>query len=193
MTRTSNSMTPFEVLLDAAGATFDYRLAEFGQGLAMTTDYRFRYTADEVQIAVNSKFDRWANSVHMVCRPVPATQDTFDALLGAIAKAIREKRANPDGWEAYDIWPLVRKIRRERRSAHRLAARQGESVPQPKLPKNRLQRLALKVRKKVTRDLQLAREHPQVKDAFFRTWQSWGMFNRLMPSADHAWRAVENL
>lgn len=193
MQKTSKSPMPFEALLEAAGATFDYRIAEYGQGLAVTQDYRFRYSADEVQIAVNRTFDRWANSVDIVCRPIPANQETFDALLAALDKAVREERIRADGEDSYDIWPLVRKVRREQQSAIRMSLRTGVPLKQPRRPKTRLQRLALKIRKKVTKELKLAREHPQVKEAFLRTWQSWGMFALLMPSADEAWRAVEAL
>lgn len=193
MQKASKTAMPFESFLETAGATFDYHFAEYGQGLAATTDYRFRYSADEVEIAVNRTFDRWANSVDIVCRPLPANQETFNALLAALDKAVQEKRISADGEGSYDIWPLVRKVRREQQSTIRLALRTGMPPAQSRRTKTRLQRLALKVRKKVTKELKLAREHPQVKEAFLQTWQSWGTFARLMPSADEAWRAVETL
>jgi hypothetical protein len=189
----SSTPFPFETFLAAAGAEFDYQMDKYGQGMARTTNYRFRYYADEVEIAVNANFDRWANSVNVVCRPVPANQETFDALLGALDRAVREKRFDPDGWESYDIWPLVRKVRREQQSAARLARRQGRSLQPAERAKTRLQRLALKVRKAVTRELQLAREHPAVKAAFLRTWQDRGLFACATSSADDAWKAVQAL
>lgn len=106
---------PFEELLKAAGAEFECIISEFGQGYSSTPEYRFRYNYDEVQIAVNAKFDRWANSINFLCRPLPSTQEDFDALMVALDKVIKEKRADEDDG-VFDIWPFVRKIRRESRN-----------------------------------------------------------------------------
>lgn len=116
---------PFEGFLEAKGAQFEYRIAEFGQGYAATKDFRFRYDTDEAQIAVNAKFDKWGNSVDFLCRPLPATQEDFDALMVAIAKVISEKRPMPE-YGGFDIWPFVRQARRDKRNAERIASAQLE-------------------------------------------------------------------
>jgi len=111
----------FEGFLEADGAEFEIRFHEYNHGYAATKDYRFRYTTDEVEIGVRSNFDKWGNSVDYVCRPLPATQEDYDALKRALAKVIAEKRADGDG--SFDIWPFVRQARRENRKAERLAAK----------------------------------------------------------------------
>jgi hypothetical protein len=113
---------PFEALLDVAGATFDYRIAEYGQGCASTDMYNFRYNVDEVQIAVKARFDRWANSGDFLCRPLPDTQEDFDALMLALKKVLDEKREAPE-FGGFDIWPFVRQARRAMRNNERLARR----------------------------------------------------------------------
>lgn len=121
MPKSKQKHLPFEAFLEADAALFDYRIAEYGQGCASTKEYNFRYDLDEVQIGVKANFDRWANSVDFVCRPIPATQEDYDALKAALAKVIAEKRSSEDG--SFDIWPFVRKMRREKRSNERLAAK----------------------------------------------------------------------
>jgi len=118
---------PFESFLAAAGAAFELRIAEYGQGYAATDDYHFRYTADEVEIGVRSTFDKWGNSADFVCRPVPATEEDFQALLAALRKVIAEKRPRPE-YGSFDIWPFVRQARRESRNTQRIAAKLEHAV-----------------------------------------------------------------
>jgi ABC-type branched-subunit amino acid transport system substrate-binding protein len=61
--------------------------------------------------------------------------------------------------------------------------------------KNELQRLALRVRKTVTRELQLPREHPQVKEAFVAAWQDRGsrLLRWRVATAQEAWLALQGL
>lgn len=121
MSKSKPAVIPLESFLAAAGAVFELRLAEYGQGIAATDAYRFRYTADEVEIGVRATFDKWDNSADFVCRPVPATQEDFDALMAALSKVIREKRPRPE-FGGFDVWPFVRKARRDARNANRIAA-----------------------------------------------------------------------
>jgi hypothetical protein len=120
---------PFEGFLEAQGAEFELRIAEYGQGYAATKDYRYRYTTDEVQIAIRAKFDKWGNSADFLCRPVPATQEDFDALMAAIQKVVSEKREMPE-YGSFDIWPFVRQMRRDKRNAERIAAKQAGAEPE---------------------------------------------------------------
>ncbi len=122
MPKSQHKPLPFEILLGAAGATFEYRIAEFGQGYASTEQYLFRYSIDQVEIAVKAKFDRWANSGDFLCRPLPVTQEDFDALLVALKKVLDEKRETPE-FGSFDIWPFVRQARRTMRNTERLARR----------------------------------------------------------------------
>jgi hypothetical protein len=121
MSKSKQATIPFESFLAAAGAVFELRLAEYGQGIAATDEYRFRFTSDEVEIGVRATFDKWGNSADFVCRPVPATQEDFDALMAALSKVIREKRPRPE-YGGFDIWPFVRQARRDARNANRIAA-----------------------------------------------------------------------
>jgi hypothetical protein len=73
-----------------------------------------------VQIAVRPSFDRWANSGDFLCRPLPATQEFFDALMVALKKVQDEKREVPE-FVSFDIWPFVRQARRAKRNAQRIA------------------------------------------------------------------------
>lgn len=118
---------PFEGFLEAQGAEFEYRIAEFGQGYAATKDFRFRYDGDEVQVAIRAKFDKWGNSADFLCRPIPSTQEDFDALLAAIRKVISEKREMPE-YGSFDIWPFVRQVRRDKRNEARIAVAQLEAA-----------------------------------------------------------------
>ena len=116
---------PFEKFLEDDGAKFDYKIAEYGQGCASTKKFNFRYDQMELQIGVKANFDRWANSVDFVCSPVPANHEDYEALKGALAKIIKEKRHAGDG--SFDIWPFVRQVRRENRNNERIAASQAVS------------------------------------------------------------------
>lgn len=111
---------PFESLLDADGAEFELRFGEYGQGYAATSDYRFRYSEDEVQISPRKTFDKWGNSAAFVCSPVPATREDYDSLLIALDKVRREKRTLPE-FGSFDIWPFLRQARRNTRNATRRA------------------------------------------------------------------------
>jgi hypothetical protein len=113
---------PFEGFLEAKGAEFELRIADYGQGYAATKDFRFRYNTDEVEIGVRAKFDKWGNSADFLCRPIPANQEDFDALMVAIAKVISEKRPMPE-YGSFDIWPFLRQVRRDKRNADRIAAK----------------------------------------------------------------------
>lgn len=118
---------PFEGFLEAKGAEFESRIAEHGQGYAATKDYRFRYSADEVEVGIRATFDKWGNSGDFLCRPVPSTQEDFDCLLAAIQKVISEKRPMPE-YGGFDIWPFVRQVRRDKRNADRIAAKEKEAA-----------------------------------------------------------------
>lgn len=127
MPKSKQAAIPFESFLAAANAVFELRMAEYGQGIASTPDYHFRYSADEVQIGVRAKFDKWGNSADFVCRPVPATQEDFDALMTALRKVLSEKRPRPD-YGSFDVWPFVRKARREARNTQRIEARMAAAA-----------------------------------------------------------------
>lgn len=113
---------PFEQFLKDDGAIFDYKVEKFGQGSASTKDFNFRYDFDELQIGVKSIFDRWENSVDFVCSPIPANHEDFEALKAALAKIMKEKRHVGKG--DVDIWPFVRQMRQELRSAGQTVAKQ---------------------------------------------------------------------
>lgn len=119
MSKKKFNAIPFESFLAAAGADFELMMAEYGTGIASTEKYNFRYTTDTVEIGVRATFDRWSNSVDFACRPVPATEEDFDALMQALDKVITEKRAM-DSEGSFDIWPFVRQARRHQRNARRL-------------------------------------------------------------------------
>lgn len=120
MAKQQHITIPFESFLVAAGAEFELRIAEYGVGVASTSKYKFRYTADSVEIGLCTTFDKWGNSADFDCSPVPATQEDFDALMLAIEKVVSEKRAMPE-YGSFDIWPFVRQARRNQRNARRLA------------------------------------------------------------------------
>jgi hypothetical protein len=122
MSKSKQVSIPFESFLAAANAVFELRLAEYGQGYAATEAYHFRYTPDEVEIGVRTTFDKWGNSADFVCRPVPATQEDFDALMAALRKVIGEQRPWPEHG-SFDIWPFLRQARRESRNTQRIAAK----------------------------------------------------------------------
>lgn len=111
----------FEAMLEASGATFDQRIAKFGQGYASSDKYNFRYSRDEVQVGLKSNFDKWGNSQDFVCSPLPCTQENFDAMLTAISKHQAENRVTPE-YGGVEIWPFVRKERRARRNEARISA-----------------------------------------------------------------------
>lgn len=107
----------FQGLLVAAGAEFAYLYeANCPQGLCYTKDYNIRFDQDEAEIGVRADFDRWANSRDFLCRPLPCTQEDYDALIGTLDKAVKDKvRRDTEG--SFDIWPLVRKFKRDQRKA----------------------------------------------------------------------------
>lgn len=113
----SHNPPVFQDLLIAAGAEFAYQYeAKCRQGLCYTTNYNIRFDQDEAEIGVRADFDRWANSRDFFCRPLPRTQEDFDALFGALDKAVKDKvRRDTEG--SFDIWPLVRKYKRNLRKA----------------------------------------------------------------------------
>lgn len=110
-----NLQIPFEDMLVASKAQFEYMYHEYQQGLCSTPNYNLRYSLDEVEIGVRANFDRWANSVDFICRPLPRSQEDFDALFGALDLAVKEGRKSEDEYGSYDIWPLVRKYKRLKR------------------------------------------------------------------------------
>jgi len=121
MRKLAKKSLPFEDFLTAAGASFEALVNEYGQGYAATKLYRFRYNQDEVQIAVRAKFDKWGNSVDFNCRPVPRTQEDFDALMVALSQILADKKKTREG--TVDIWPYLRKCKREMRNEERLSPR----------------------------------------------------------------------
>lgn len=126
MSKFAQTALQFEALLEAQNADFELRFAEYGQGIAATRDFRFRYTADEVEIGVRASFDKWGNSADFVCRPVPASQEDFDALLVAMHKVVSEKRPRPE-YGSFDIWPFVRQARRCARNTQRIQAKLSQA------------------------------------------------------------------
>jgi hypothetical protein len=62
--------------------------------------------------------------------------------------------------------------------------------------KTQVQRVALRARKRVTQELRLPKEHPQVKEAFFAAWESRSraLYRGVTPvTPEIAWAAVQRL
>lgn len=121
MTKQKLRTIPFEAFLVNSGAELELPFSEFGQGYAMSKKYLYRYSVDEVQIGIRTGFDKWGNSQDFVCQPIPRTEEDFDALHLAIEKVMSEKRERPE-LEPFDIWPLLRKMRRTLRNTARIEA-----------------------------------------------------------------------
>lgn len=132
MKKSKSNALKFEALLEASGAAFDHRFAEFEQGYASTSKYNFRYSCDELEIGLKANFDKWGNSQDFVCRPLPCSQENFDALFAAIRAHITEKREAPE-YGGIDIWPFVRKERRVSRNAARIAGCRERHINQNRI------------------------------------------------------------
>jgi hypothetical protein len=116
----------FETMLQGLPhADITLPFADCGQGYARTQHYQFRYDRDKVEIGLAGRFDRWANSVDFLCQPVPDRQDVFEALMTVLERARKEGWGSPVEFTPLDLWPHVRKARRDAASATRLAARQA--------------------------------------------------------------------
>lgn len=115
---------PFEALVAGLPqATVTVPMADYGQGCAFTPHYQFRYDGDKVQVGFAARFDRWANSVDFECQPVPEKEDVFNAFIAVLDRARKEQWKPQREFESIDLWPHVRKQRRETAGAERLAAR----------------------------------------------------------------------
>lgn len=115
---------PFETMLQAVpNAVITQSFDKYGQGYALIPNFQIRFDPDKVEIGSASRFDKWGNSVDFVCTPVPEKQETFDALMAVLATAHQERWTSPHEFEPLDIWPHVRKQRRQMASTARLASR----------------------------------------------------------------------
>jgi hypothetical protein len=113
---------PFQMMLEAIGGVVECDFLEYDVGYVNTAKFKFRFTGDEVEIGVNKSFDRWANSRDFVCRPVPTKEEDFQALMAVLERAVTENWTSDVEFQALELWPFVRKQRRETRNAERISA-----------------------------------------------------------------------
>ena len=114
----------FQSMLSDRGALFEMVFSPPGsmQGYVETPEYKFRYSLDEVEICPKLSFDRWANSSRFVCRPVPSSVEDLEAMYYAMEQ-VKTKSTPVLDEGAVDLWPLVRKYRRQARNTARLAVK----------------------------------------------------------------------
>ena len=137
-------------------------------------------------------------------------------------RAVKNSRCDRESYpeDPYETYPVLRTIpsgphapnSNEAHALRRLMAQTGLTEAQlrehkcyrvqlseaqkSKGSKTPLQRRALRVRKNVTRELQLPKEHPQVKEAFLVQWLTrarfWG-YSGAMLTPHQVWEEVKAL